>query len=89
MVEAKKVGIVHPPLTYRCRQREFAEMVQNVSGRSIKRLRWWTLQRMDRQMKASIMASIRLDDGNGMQAEGAEAKNAMQRCLERLQSGFS
>ena len=89
MVEEKKVGIVHPPLTYRCRQQEFAEMVRDVSGRSIKRLRWWTLRRMDKQMKASIMASIRLDDGNGMQAEGAEAKNAMQRCLERLQSGFS
>ena len=89
MVGEKKAGIVHPPLTYRCRQHEFAEMVQSVSGRSIKRLRWWNLRRMDKQMKASIMASIRLDDGNGKLAEGAEAKKAMQRCLERLHSGFS
>ena len=89
MVGEKKAGIVHPPLTYRCRQHEFAEMVQGVSGRSIKRLRWWSLWRMDKQMKASIMASIRLDDGNGMLAEGAEAKKAMQRCLERLHNGFS
>ncbi len=85
----RATGIIHPPLTYRCRQRKFAEMVQQVSGKEIRRLRWWKLWRMEKQMRSSIRASIRLDDGNGMDSEGEQARSAMERCLELLHRGFS
>lgn len=89
LAQKKTTGIIHPPLTYRCRQHEFAEMVQRVSGKDIKRVRWWTLRRMEKQMRSSILASIRLDDGNDMDSEGERARSAMERCLEVLHRGFS
>ena len=89
LAQEKTTGIIHPPLTYRCRQREFAEMVQRVSGKPMKRMRWWTLRRMEEQMRASILASIRLDDGNNMDSEGEQARSNMVHCLELLHRGFS
>lgn len=89
LAEERASGIIHPPLTYRCRQREFVKMVQTVSGKDIKRMRWWTLRRMEKQMRTSILASIRLDDGNSMGSEGEQARKTMQRYLEDLHRGFS
>ncbi len=65
-------GVVHPPLLVRCRQREFAERVAKARGVEIEA---WsearTRKAFGKQATASIFASIRMDDGQGDDAEAS------------------
>lgn len=88
-VEAKRGGIFHPKLTYRCRQKEFAEMVQKVTSKKTRRLGILRMQRMELQMRESVLASIKLDDGMVNQSESQANKMRIKSLIEEIHSGFS
>ncbi|MEJ6524736.1 MAG: NAD-dependent epimerase/dehydratase family protein [Opitutales bacterium] len=89
VVESSKSGILHPQLTYRCRQKDFAEIVQKVTSKRTQHIgrikRMW----MEKQMRESVLASIKLDDGMGDQSENQAAERRLITIVENIYSGFS
>ena len=70
----EKIGILHPKLTYRCRQEEFAKIVAEVTSKPVKKHGRLKMMGWDEQMRESILASIRLDDGFDNESENPEAR---------------
>lgn len=89
ILKSKQSGVIHPPLTYRCRQREFATLVGQTWKRKIKRYGFFRLRSMEPQLRESISVSIRLDDGLGNNAESEDSKVKMITLLQRIYSDLS
>ena len=70
----EKIGILHPKLIYRCRQGEFAKIVAEVTSKPVKKHGRLKMMGWDEQMRESILASIRLDDGFDNESENPEAR---------------
>lgn len=88
-VESSKSGVLHPQLTYRCRQKEFAELVHEVTSKKKRRIGIFRRQRMEVQMRESVLASIRLDDGFANQSEEQTNRERLKSLIEAIHSGFS
>ena len=73
-VVEEKIGILHPKLTYRCRQEEFAKIVAEVTSKPVKKHGRLKMAGWDKQMRESILASIRLDDGFDNESENLGAR---------------
>ena len=73
-VVEEKIGILHPKLTYRCRQEEFAKIVAEVTSKPVKKHGRLKMAGWDKQMRESILASIRLDDGFDIESENLGAR---------------
>ena len=73
-VVEEKIGVFHPKLTYRCRQEEFAKIVAEVTNKPVKKHGRLKMVGWDGQMRESILASIRLDDGFDNESENLEAR---------------
>ena len=89
LVEVRTRGIFHPKLISRCRQKDFALAVQQVTKKQIQKLGRFSLLRMEKQMRESILASIKLDDGEGNQSESDSAKIELKNAIKDIYSGFS
>ena len=82
-------GVYHPPLLYRCRQSDFANIVSEIRGVGTSVVSRSGLTRKFGKMAAdSICSSIRLDDGNGM---SSESDSSLEKLVNYLASmlGFS
>jgi nucleoside-diphosphate-sugar epimerase len=88
-VTSLKKGIHHPRLTYRCRQKEFATLVHDITSQPIRRLGRIQRLRMDPQMRESIHASIKLDDGRGDGSEHQDGKKRLISAIETIYASFS
>lgn len=88
-VASSKSGVLHPQLTYRCRQMEFAEIVHEVTSKKKRRIGILRRQRMEIQMRESVLASIRLDDGFANQSEEQTNRERLKSFIEEIHSGFS
>ena len=89
LVEMRKSGIFHPKLISRCRQENFARIVQKVTKRQIKKLGIFGLLRMEKQKRESILASIKLDDGEDHISESESAKVELENAIRDIYSLFS
>ena len=66
----KKAGIFHPPLTYRCRQADFARLVAEARGLDTTSVSESELiRRYGRMVTESLLCSVRIDDSRGMKSE--------------------
>ena len=89
VVQSQKNGIFHPKLTYRCRQRDFAAIVQEVTQKQTHTLGRFKLRAVEKQMRESIVASIRMDDGMMHQSENESSRENLKAIIENIYSGFS
>ena len=89
LVEMRTGGVFHPKLVSRCRQKDFAFIVQQVTNKQIKRIGKISLLRMEKQKRESILASIKLDDGEGYQSESESSKNELKNIIKEIYEGFS
>jgi nucleoside-diphosphate-sugar epimerase len=86
-----KMGVVHPRLSGRLLQSDFARFVGQIRGVKTSRIGYFRfLFEYDEMTRKSIQASIRLQDGNGDFSESAEAVDALKASLQEiLHSDFS
>lgn len=89
LVEMRTSGVFHPTLISRCRQKDFACTVQQVTNKQIKKLGRLSLFKMEKQKRQSILASIKLDDGKGNQSESESSKRELKKVIKEIYSGFS
>ena len=89
LVEMRTGGVFHPKLISRCRQKDFAFLVQQVTNKQIKRIGKFSLLRIETQKRESILASIKLDDGEGYQSESESSKNELKNIIKEIYEGFS
>ena len=89
LVKRQTPGVYHPKLICRCRQKDFARAVNEVTKKPITRLGWFGLRTSESQMRESILASIRLDDGEGQKSEGQPALDELKTAIGAIYSGFS
>jgi len=80
----EKIGVLHPKLTYRCRQEEFAKIVAEVSSKPVKKHGRLKMSGWDKQMRESILASIRLDDGYDNESESHEARQNLLSYIQEI-----
>ena len=83
-----KSGVIHPKLSYRCRQEEFAKLVADISNKKIKKIGRLQLLRFEKQTRQSIIASIKLDDGNSRDSESDSNRQKILEYLKQIHSGF-
>ena len=83
-----KPGIYHSKLTYRCKQNEFATIVNSVSKKPLVKQGWIKLLFYEKQMRESILASIKIDDSRGNASEENAAKIDLIGKITKLHSGF-
>lgn len=86
---SSKSGILHPKLTYRCRQKEFADIVSGVTSKPVRRIGLLRRWRMEPQMRESVLASIKLDDGMGYQSERQVNEKRLTSIIEEIYTSFS
>lgn len=89
LVEKRTLGVYHPKLISRCRQKDFAHTVQQVTGKRTQRIGKLGLWRMEKQMRESILASIKLDDGGGNLSESETANSELRTAIQEIYSCFS
>jgi nucleoside-diphosphate-sugar epimerase len=89
LIEMRNSGIFHPKLTGRCRQRNFACIVQKVTKKKSKRLGIFSLLRMEKQKRESILASIKIDDREGCSSESDSAMIELENAIKDIYSVFS
>ena len=89
LVEMRISGVFHPKLTSRCRQKEFANIVKQVTKKQTKKIGKIGLLKIDKQMRESILASIKLDDGRGNQSESDSSKSELKNIIKQIYSVFS
>ncbi len=89
LVEMRSCGVFHPKLISRCRQKDFADVVQQVTKKETQELGRFGLFRMEKQMRESILASIRLDDGEGNKSESESARSELKSTITEIYSDFS
>lgn len=89
LVEMRTRGVYHPKLISRCRQKNFAHAVQQVTNKQTKKIGRIELWRMEKQMRESILASIKMDDGEMNQSESDSAIGELKAAIKEIYSGFS
>jgi len=89
VVESSKSGVLHPKLTYRCRQKEFADIVNHITSKPTRRIGLLQRWRMEPQMRESVLASIKLDDGEDYQSERQVCEKRLKSTIEEIYSSFS
>ena len=87
-VENESIGVFHPKLTYRCRQKEFAGIVAGITEKKTRDYGFFRFLGWDKQMKESVIASIRLDDERGNVSENLESKSNLIQYLQNIHSDF-
>ena len=88
LVETPEAGVLHPTLTFRCRQKEFAKIVHLVTSRPLRKIGALGRRKMELQMRESILASIKLDDGRNDCSENQESEKKLRTLIEDIHSGF-
>jgi len=89
LVQSPKEGVLHPPLTFRCRQRDFANIVHQVTSKPIRKIGALRRRKMEIQMRESVLASIKLDDGRDDCSENQDSEKRLRTLIEEIHSGFS
>ena len=89
LVEMRTRGVYHPKLISRCRQKNFAHAVQQVTNKQTKKIGRLGLWRMEKQMRESILASIKMDDGEMNLSEEDSASSELKAAIKEIYSGFS
>lgn len=89
LVEMRTRGVYHPKLISRCRQEDFAHAVQQVTNKQTKKIGRSGLWRMEKQMRESILSSIKLDDGEGNHSERGTANSELKAAIKEIYSSFS
>ena len=88
LVQTPRTGVLHPTLTFRCRQKEFAKIVQLVTSKPTRKVGALRRRKMEPQMRESILASIRLDDGHDDSSENPESEKRLRTLIEEIHSGL-
>ena len=89
-IERKTTGIIHPQLLVRTTQERFAIAVGHARLTQPVRMKKWRMLRLyDKQTRQSVLASIRLASGQGMDIEGDEAHRSLDGTLQSLFAGRS
>lgn len=88
VVLQSKQGIIHPELSYRCRQEEFAKLVAGISNKNITKVGRLRLLRFEKQTRQSVIASIKLDDGNSRNSESDNNRQKILAYLKQIHSDF-
>lgn len=83
-----KSGIIHPKLSYRCRQEEFANLVADISNKNIIKIGRFQLLRFEKQTRQSVIASIKLDDGNSSDSESDNNRQKVLAYIKQIHSEF-
>ena len=89
LVEKRSLGVYHPKLITRCRQKNFAHAVQRVTKKQTQKIGRFGLWRLEAQMRESILASIKLDDGGGNHSETEAASRGLEAAIKEFYSDFS
>jgi nucleoside-diphosphate-sugar epimerase len=89
LVQYPKAGVLHPTLTFRCRQKEFANIVNQVTSKPMQRIGALRSRRMELQMRESVLASIKLDDGLNDRSENQASERRVKSLIQEIHSGFS
>ena len=83
----KKAGIFHPPLTYTCRQADFARLVAEARGLDTTSVSESELiRRYGRMVTESLLCSVRIDDSRGMKSESELSMQNIRSYLHSLSS---
>ena len=78
-------GVYHPPLLYRCRQSEFANLVGEIRGMETTEISSSDIARKyGKMVSESISSSIRIDDGNSMVSESEYSNQSLRNYLISL-----
>ena len=89
LVQSPKTGVLHPSLTFRCRQKEFADIIHQITSKPTQRIGLFRKRKMDSQMRESVLASIKLDDGLNDHSESQVCKKRLKVLIQAIYSGFS
>lgn len=89
LVQNQEAGVFHPPLTFRCRQKYFANIVHSVTSKPIRKIGALRRRKMELQMRESVLASIKLDDGRDDCSENQDSEKRLRTLIEKIYLGFS
>ena len=89
LVQTPETGVHHPILTFRCRQKQFANIVHLVTSKPIRKIGALRRRKMELQMRESVLASIKLDDGRNDCSENQDSEKRLINLIEEIHSGFS
>ena len=89
LVQNPEAGVFHPNLTYRCRQKDFANITHLVTAKPIRKIGTLRMRKMELQMRESVLASIKLDDGRDDCSENQDSEKRLRALIEEIHSGFS
>lgn len=89
-LDGAEAGVMHPPLTCRCRQVDFARALARVRGcETTSVTSSQVIRRFGKMAAESILCSVRMDDGRGLESEGESAMRMMEDYLLSIESGSS
>ena len=89
LVQTPEAGVFHPTLTFRCRQKDFANIAHVVTAKPIRKIGALRMRKMELQMRESVLASIKLDDGRDDCSENQDSEKRLRTLIEEIHSGFS
>jgi dTDP-4-dehydrorhamnose reductase len=81
-----KPGVYHSKLTYRCKQNEFAKIITSITKKPYIKLGNIRLMFFEKQMRKSILSSIKLDDSRGSVSEEDLARQALIEKITKIHS---
>ena len=81
-----KPGVYHSKLTYRCKQNEFAKIITSITKKPYVKLGNIRLMFYEKQMRKSILSSIKLDDSRGSVSEEDFARQALIEKITKIHS---
>ena len=88
LVQTPETGVLHPTLTFRCRQKDFANIVHMVTSKPMRKIGALRIRKMELQMRESILASIKLDDGRNDCSENQQSEKRLRTLIEEIYSVF-
>jgi nucleoside-diphosphate-sugar epimerase len=88
LVQTPETGVLHPTLTFRCRQKDFANIVHLVTSKPMRKIGALRIRKMELQMRESILASIKLDDGRNDCSENQQSEKRLRTLIEEIYSVF-
>ena len=88
LVQTPETGVLHPTLTFRCRQKDFAHIVHLVTSKPMRKIGALRIRKMELQMRESILASIKLDDGRNDCSENQQSEKRLRTLIEEIYSVF-
>ena len=89
LVQTPKAGVFHPNLTFRCRQKKFANIVHQVTSKPMRRIGVLRRRKMELQMRESVLASIKLDDGQNDRSENQASEKRLRTLIQEIHSVLS